>query len=90
MFTIMLKYKELYNDHMNIEESVISTTFNLDEKTLNVVEEYAKKVSGKDIHLENTIDNSLLGGFNLKIGDKMIDCSVSSKIAQLRKNLINN
>ena len=90
MFTIMLKYKELYNEHMNIEESVISTTFNLDEKTLNVVEEYAKKVSGKDIHLENTIDNSLLGGFNLKIGDKMIDCSVSTKIAQLRKNLINN
>ena len=90
MFAILLKYKELYNKHMNIEESVISTTFNLDKKTLSIVKDFAKKVTGKDIYLENTIDKNLLGGFNLKIGDKMMDCSVSSKINELRKKLINN
>ena len=46
--------------------------------------------TGKEISLENTIDKDILGGFNLKIGDKMIDCSVSSKINELRKKLINN
>ena len=90
MFTILLKYKELYNQHMNIEESVISTTFSLDKETLDVVHDFAKKVTGKEISLENTIDKDILGGFNLKIGDKMIDCSVSSKINELRKKLINN
>ena len=90
MFTILLKYKELYNQHMNIEESVISTTLSLDKETLDVVHEFAKKVTGKEISLENTIDKDILGGFNLKIGDKMIDCSVSSKINELRKKLINN
>tara|TARA_S200000501_G_scaffold377893_1_gene438013 strand:- start:4696 stop:5235 length:540 start_codon:yes stop_codon:yes gene_type:complete len=89
-FAILLKYKELYNKHMNIEESVISTTFNLDKKTLNIVTDFAKKVTSKDIYLENKIDKNLLGGFNLKIGDKMMDCSVSSKINELRKKLINN
>ena len=75
---------------MNIEESVISTTFSLDKETLDVVRDFAKKVTGKEISLENTIDKDILGGFNLKIGDKMIDCSVSSKINELRKKLINN
>jgi|TARA_B100001057_G_scaffold345531_1_gene346652 F-type H+-transporting ATPase subunit delta len=90
IITILEKFKELYNTHMNIEESVISTTFNLDSKSLDVVKGFAKKVTGKKITLENTIDKNILGGFNLKIGDKMIDCSVSNKISELRKKLINN
>ena len=90
IFTILLKYKDLYNQHMNIEESVITTTFNLDKETLDVVHDFAKKVTGKEISLENTINKDILGGFNLKIGGKMIDCSVSNKISELRKKLINN
>ena len=90
IFTILLKYKDLYNQHMNIEESVITTTFNLDKETLDVVHDFAKKVTGKEISLENTINKDILGGFNLKIGGKMIDCSVSNKLSELRKKLINN
>ena len=90
IITILGKFKELYNFHMNIEESTISTTFDLDNKSLDVVKHFAKKVTGKKITLENTIDKNILGGFNLKIGDKMIDCTVSNKISELRKKLINN
>jgi len=90
IITILEKFKELYNIHMNIEESVISTTFELDNESLDVVKEFANKVTGKKIILQNTIDKNVLGGFNLKIGDKMIDCTVSSKINELRKKLINN
>ena len=90
IITILEKFKELYNIHMNIEESVISTTFELDNESLDVVKGFAKKVTGKKIILQNTIDKNVLGGFNLKIGDKMIDCTVSSKINELRKKLINN
>ena len=75
---------------MNIEESVISTTFELDNESLDVVKGFANRVTGKKIILQNTIDKNVLGGFNLKIGDKMIDCTVSSKINELRKKLINN
>ena len=90
IITILEKFKELYNFQMNIEESTISTTFDLDSKSLDIVKQFAKKVTGKKITLENTIDKNILGGFNLKIGDKMIDCTVSNKISELRKKLINN
>ena len=35
-------------------------------------------------------NKKIIGGFNLKIGDKMMDCTVSSRINDLRKKLINN
>ena len=75
---------------MNIEESSITTTFNLDQKSLDVVKSFAEKITDKNIILENNINKEIVGGFNLKIGDRMIDCSVSSKLKNLRKKLINN
>ena len=48
------------------------------------------QISSKKIALNHNINKNIIGGFNLKIGDKMIDCTVSSKINNLRKKLINN
>ena len=38
----------------------------------------------------SSIGNELSFDLNLKIGDRMIDCTVSSKLKSLRKKLINN
>ena len=80
----------MYNAHLNIELSSITTTFNLDQKSLDVVKSFAEKITDKNIILENNINKEIVGGFNLKIGDRMIDCSVSSKLKNLIKKLINN
>ena len=88
--SILHKFNELYNAQMNIEESLITTTFNLDQKSLDVVKDFAEKITNKNISLVNNINKEIVGGFNLKIGDRMIDCTVSSKLKSLRKKLINN
>ena len=73
-----------------IEETSGSITFSLDDKTLEVVKDFAEKLTKKKISLVNAVDENIIGGFNLKIGDKMIDCTVSNKLNELRKKLINN
>lgn len=88
--SILHKFNQLYNVQMNIEESLITTTFDLDQKSLEVVKDFAEKITKKNISLINNVDKEIIGGFNLKIGDRMIDCSVSSKLKSLRKKLINN
>ena len=88
--SILHKFNELYNAQMNIEESLITTTFDLDQKSLEVVKDFAEKITNKNISLVNNINKEIIGGFNLKIGDRMIDCTVSSKLKSLRKKLINN
>ena len=42
-----------------------------------------KKVIGKDVALEVTVDPSLLGGLVAKVGSKMVDASLKTKLQQL-------
>ena len=39
---------------------------------------------GKDIKLNTTVDDSLIGGLVVKVGSKMIDSSIRSKLAALQ------
>tara|TARA_B110000014_G_scaffold47721_1_gene31572 strand:+ start:1663 stop:2202 length:540 start_codon:yes stop_codon:yes gene_type:complete len=88
--SICLKFIELYNLYKNIVESSITTTTELDDITLDDIKIFAEKVSNKKVSLAQNIDKNIIGGFNLKIGDKMYDCTISSKINELKKELINN
>jgi len=42
-----------------------------------------KKVVGKDVALDVTVDPSLLGGLVAKVGSKMVDASLKTKLQQL-------
>ena len=47
-------------------------------------------VSGGRIELETKIDPSIIGGFILEVGDKLYDASVKSKLAGLKKEILDN
>ena len=87
---ILLKFNEIYNDYNNIVESEIITTSKLDDENLEYIKSFARKITKKNIFLKEKIDNNIIGGFNLKVGDKMYDCTVSKKIKEIKKILINN
>jgi F-type H+-transporting ATPase subunit delta len=39
---------------------------------------------GKDIKLNTTVDDSLIGGLVVKVGSKMIDSSIRAKLSSLQ------
>lgn len=43
-----------------------------------------KKTAGKDVIVETTIDETLIGGMIVKLGSKMIDTSIKSKLSNLQ------
>jgi F-type H+-transporting ATPase subunit delta len=43
-----------------------------------------KKSVGKTVKLNTTVDESLIGGLIVKVGSKMIDTSIRSKLASLQ------
>jgi len=87
---ILLKFNEIYNEYANIVESEIITTSKLDDENLEYIKNFARKITKKNILLKEKIDNNIIGGFNLKVDDKMYDCTVSKKIKEIKKILINN
>ncbi len=42
---------------------------------------------GHDVHLNVVFDPGLVGGITVRIGDELIDGSVASRLAELRRNL---
>ena len=43
-----------------------------------------KATTGKDVSLQTTVDDSLIGGLIVKVGSKMIDTSIRSKLNSLQ------
>ncbi|RJP64887.1 MAG: ATP synthase F1 subunit delta [Candidatus Abyssobacteria bacterium SURF_17] len=46
-----------------------------------------KKLTRKDVYLRTRVDESIIGGVVVKVGDKVLDGSVRSKLAQMRKQM---
>jgi len=43
-----------------------------------------KKSVGKDVKIKTTVDENLIGGLIIKVGSKMIDSSIKSKLSNLQ------
>ena len=54
------------------------------EKTLAAT---LKKSVGKDVKMKVTVDESLIGGLIVKVGSKMIDTSIASKLSALQNTM---
>ena len=42
------------------------------------------------VKLKNVLDDTIIGGAIVKIGDKLIDSTLKGQLNELRKELINN
>jgi len=73
-----------YYDHKGIVESTITSVEPLSESLKKEVSALVAKIANKEVVLTEKIDSDLIGGFVLKIGDRQIDESISSKLSALR------
>lgn len=87
---IAQEFHHLYNEHKGIEEATVTTTFALDDKTRKAFVDVVKGISKKEVELKEVVDENLIGGFVLKIGDRQIDDSVSSRLKALRVDFTKN
>ncbi len=73
-----------YRTHKNIQKAVVTTPFPLTgELRAKFREMIAQQTGGMSIELEEKVDEELIGGFILKIGDKLMDNSVQHKLQVL-------
>lgn len=83
-------FKQLYNEHKGIITAEVSTTFKLDESLRSEVIKIVKEISGKEVELNEKVDEALIGGFLIRVGDKQIDETIQSKLNDLRRELTQN
>ena len=56
----------------------------LSDAQLSQLADTLKTKFGKDVKIESAVDESLIGGLIVKVGSKMIDTSIRSKLASLQ------
>ena len=78
-----------YNIHKGIVAAQVTTAVELNDELRKEFNSILKDISGKkNIELEEIVDEELIGGYILKVGDRQIDDSVSGKLNALRRKLI--
>ncbi len=62
----------------------VSSAQELSAKQLKTIEDELKKAMGTKVSVDARVDEDLLGGLVVKIGSRMIDSSIKTKLQQLR------
>ena len=90
LIAVAEEFHHQYNTHKGIEEATITTTFPLTEALKKEFVSVVERISSRKVELTEKIDESLIGGFILKIGDRQIDDSINSKLKALRLEFTKN
>ena len=80
----------LYKAHNNIESVTLTTAVPIDENTKSEILSYIKKNGKTEVELTEIINEDILGGMIVKMGDKQLDASVIRDIKELKKTFNKN
>lgn len=84
------KYNHLYDALRDTQVAKVTTatplTKDLEKKVLAKV----KELTGKSTEIMNTVDESILGGFVLRVGDLQYDASIANKLNKLKREFTLN
>ena len=80
------KYINLYNEAQGVKIAHVTTAVALSEELKEKVFVKVKELTGsKKVTIENTIDESIIGGFILRIGDLQYNASISNNLARIKR-----
>uniref|UniRef100_UPI0040486EF0 ATP synthase F1 subunit delta n=1 Tax=Mariniflexile sp. TaxID=1979402 RepID=UPI0040486EF0 len=68
---VAVKYNQLFDQSNGIELATVTTAIPLTDDLKKKVLAKAKQLTGKDIEVESIVDESILGGFILRIGKSL-------------------
>lgn len=80
----------LYRAHKNIESATVTTAFPLDETLRKEVTEFIKTQGQKEVDLTEKVDEKIIGGTVIRMGDKQLDASVKKTITELKQTFSKN
>ena len=84
-------FLRIYKERHGILDATLVTAMPLDRKTIDRIADLTKAKTGSSkVALHEQIDESVIGGFALRIDDHLIDCTLSSQLARIERIMTNN
>jgi F-type H+-transporting ATPase subunit delta len=77
-------YRQLVADHKGQATAEVTVAEELKGDHLDALRSALKSVSGKDVDLNVKVDPSIIGGLVVKLGSRMVDTSLRTKLNSIR------
>ena len=83
------QFIRMFKENDNVFDAEVTSANALTDEQRDEIRVLAKKIQSGKIEISETIDESLIGGFILRIGDQMIDTSIKKQLRNLRQEFAN-
>ncbi|WP_299434071.1 ATP synthase F1 subunit delta [uncultured Aquimarina sp.] len=83
------KYIVLFDELNNTQVATVTTAVPIDKALSTKVLAKVKELTGNEATIENVIDESIIGGFILRVGDLQYNASIANKLTSLKRELSN-
>lgn len=78
----------LVHNELGVEEAVVTSAFPLSKEQADSIREELSSYTGKKILMKQKVDEALIGGFTVQIGDRFIDGSVARQLQTLKTKIM--
>jgi F-type H+-transporting ATPase subunit delta len=90
LHAISKNFLELFKEHHKIISASVTTTIPLDKDLRNKIVSFVKNSSDSKVELDEKINEDILGGAIIKIGDFQLDNSVKKQLNELKNTYSKN
>ena len=80
-------FRELVQESKGISHATVTSAVPLTTEDQRAVTQRLREITGGEVVLETEVDESILGGLVVRIGDRLIDGSTKSRLLALKRRL---
>lgn len=88
LFRIRRRFDELCAIENERLEVTVTSAIELDSAIVESIGEEIEKKTGKTIELTSEVDDAIIGGLVLQVGNRVFDASIRNRLDKLRKEVI--
>ena len=87
IFRIRREFDELWKkENRRLDVTVVSAV-DLEEAVVQKIGEEVERQTGEQVELSSRVDDDILGGIVLQVGNMVLDASIRSRLEKLRKTV---
>jgi F-type H+-transporting ATPase subunit delta len=87
VFRIWKQFEQLWKQENKRIDVTVTSAVELDRTVVEKIGEEIERQTGRKVELASRVDDGILGGIVLQVGNMVLDASISSRLEKLRKSV---
>jgi F-type H+-transporting ATPase subunit delta len=87
IFRVRREFEELWKRENRRIDVTVTSAVELDPAVVSKIGEEIERQTGQQVDLASRVDEDILGGVVLQVGNKVLDASIRSRLEKLRKSV---